>query len=156
MYQATYEIVTIILGYLFAFIISIIVYRLLRITLKDLNMSRKIKNNGKTSIGWLEVIEPEDDELYAGKVFALRRYNEIGRDPNCNIRLKLKGVKKSHAIIEQEGHSIILSKVNSACKVFVNGEKIRKKAEIFDEDEIAIGECLLGFYLKDDDEQEGD
>ena len=68
---------------------------------------------------------------------------EIGRGPNCQLRLKAWRVGKRHARIEHRTSGIFLKDFGSLSGTMVNGRRIAEHGPLQEGDEILIGPCLM-------------
>ena len=70
----------------------------------------------------------------------------IGRDSECDIRIKSPVVSREHCTIEQdENGSLMLTDSDSTCGTFVDDEKI-DSVRVEDGLEVVIGPAILKFY----------
>jgi pSer/pThr/pTyr-binding forkhead associated (FHA) protein len=89
-----------------------------------------------------------------GKVlrkFALGDLQEliIGRDEDCDIRIKSPVVSREHCTIEQdENGALILTDSDSTCGTFVEDQKI-DSVRLEDGLEVVIGPAILKFFDSD-------
>jgi pSer/pThr/pTyr-binding forkhead associated (FHA) protein len=63
----------------------------------------------------------------------------IGRDPNCEIRLKAESISRRHASLRVEKDRVLLLDHGSRNGVRVNGERVYGEVEITPGDRIEIG-----------------
>jgi pSer/pThr/pTyr-binding forkhead associated (FHA) protein len=80
--------------------------------------------------------------------FALGDMSEylIGRDSDCDIRIRNPSISREHCIIEQdENGAMLLRDADSTCGTFVEGKKI-DAVRIEDGLEVVIGPAVLKFY----------
>jgi len=80
--------------------------------------------------------------------FAIGDFDEliIGRDEDCDIRIKSPIVSREHCTIEQnENGGLILTDCNSTGGTFVDEKKI-ESIRLEDGLEVVIGPALLRFY----------
>ena len=69
----------------------------------------------------------------------------IGRDSDCDIRIRAASISREHCIIEQdENGSMMLRDAGSMCGTFVEGQKI-DSVRIEDGLEVVIGPAVLKF-----------
>jgi pSer/pThr/pTyr-binding forkhead associated (FHA) protein len=86
-----------------------------------------------------------------GKVlrkFALGDIGEliVGRDEDCDIRIKSRVVSREHCTIEQDGSgALILSDMNSTGGTFLDDKKI-ESVRLEDGMEVIVGPAVLKFY----------
>lgn len=74
----------------------------------------------------------------------------IGRDPSCVLQVFDARVSRRHCAIEYTGGHYIVSDLNSANGVYVNGQRISEPTELRHEDQIEIGNfgtIILQFLL---------
>lgn len=70
----------------------------------------------------------------------------IGRDSECDIRIKSPVVSREHCTIEQDDNGrMVLTDNDSTCGTFVDDEKI-ETVPVEDGLEVVIGPALLKFY----------
>jgi pSer/pThr/pTyr-binding forkhead associated (FHA) protein len=70
----------------------------------------------------------------------------IGRDSDCDIRIRSKSISREHCVIEQDEHgSMFLRDSDSTGGTFVEGQKI-DSVRIEDGLEVVIGPAVLKFY----------
>ena len=70
----------------------------------------------------------------------------IGRDSECDIRIKSPIVSREHCTIEQdENGSLMLTDSDSTCGTYVDDEKI-ESVRVEDGLEVVVGPALLKFY----------
>ena len=80
--------------------------------------------------------------------FALGDLDEllIGRDADCDIRIKAPSVSREHCTIELDSNgSLILIDNNSTCGTFVDEKKI-EQVRVEDGLEVVVGPAVLKFY----------
>ncbi|MFP4014980.1 MAG: FHA domain-containing protein, partial [Chitinispirillaceae bacterium] len=68
----------------------------------------------------------------------------IGRSEENTIRIKLKSVSRSHAVVRKIGLDYHISDCESKNGVYVNGKKV-DKCVLRDGDLIGIGNCSIHF-----------
>lgn len=78
----------------------------------------------------------------------------VGRARNTDIRFKLPSVSRSHAVVALRKDGFYIFDTESKQGVYVNGEKIDKKAKLSHGDTIAFGMAIMKFYIAR--ETEGD
>lgn len=70
----------------------------------------------------------------------------IGRDSDCDIRIRSSSISREHCIIEQDEHgAMLLRDSDSTGGTFVEGQKI-DSVRIEDGLEVVIGPAVLKFY----------
>ena len=91
-----------------------------------------------------------------GEVISLRdRECSIGRNKNCDIVLGYDTISRLHAVMVFRNKGFMVFDTNSKSGVTVNGEKIKRKANIYDGDKVGFGglEYTLSLnkfkYIKD-------
>lgn len=72
--------------------------------------------------------------------FALGARTVIGRADDCDLRLDQDGVAARHAGIDQAEGGLILSRLDPAAEVLLNGQAV-ERAELSSGDEIRIANC---------------
>lgn len=68
---------------------------------------------------------------------------EIGRGPQCGLRLKAWRVARRHARVEQREGGIFLEDFGALSGTLVNGQRVTQYGPLFADDEIVIGPCLI-------------
>ena len=71
----------------------------------------------------------------------------VGRARNTDIRFKLPSVSRSHAVVALRKDGFYIFDTESKQGVYVNGEKIEKKAKLSHGDTIAFGMAIMKFYI---------
>ena len=71
----------------------------------------------------------------------------IGRSANTDIRIKLPSVSRSHAVLALRKDGFYIFDTESKQGVYVNGEKIEKKAKLAHGDTVAFGMGIMKFYI---------
>lgn len=71
----------------------------------------------------------------------------IGRARNTDIRLKLPSVSRAHAVVALRKDGFYIFDTESKQGVYVNGEKIDKKAKLSHGDTVAFGMEIMKFYV---------
>lgn len=75
-----------------------------------------------------------------GEVITLRdRECSVGRNKNCDIVLGFDTISRLHAVIAFRNKGFMIFDTNSKSGVTVNGEPIKKKANIYDGDRVGFG-----------------
>ena len=80
--------------------------------------------------------------------FALGDLDEllIGRDSECDVRIKSPSVSREHCTIESDSNgSLMLIDNNSTCGTFVEDQKINQ-VRVEDGLEVVVGPAVLKFY----------
>ncbi|MCL2513234.1 MAG: FHA domain-containing protein [Oscillospiraceae bacterium] len=67
----------------------------------------------------------------------------IGRAKSCDLVLGYSAVSRFHAVLARRGRGLTVFDTHSRTGVLVNGEKIDKKAKVFDGDMITMGNSVL-------------
>lgn len=137
----------------FAALMVYLVLRTVSAVLRDYGRQRRLRKAEVSSIGILEVVEPQFDAkgkkhpLY-GRRFPLRRENRIGSARSSDIRIKASGVEPSQASIFQKGNRILLADFGGRRGVYLNGARVGKEEmPLVDGDEIIIANVVLVFRL---------
>lgn len=73
----------------------------------------------------------------------------IGRADTCQIIISDKAVSRIHATIERDGPYCYLHDANSVNGTYVNGQPIREKHLLKDQDEIGLGRNVPTFRFED-------
>lgn len=71
----------------------------------------------------------------------------VGRHPNCHIVLDNAAVSRNHSQILQSHGSFYLEDLRSRNGTFLNGHRIRGRAELHESDEIKVCDVLFSFHL---------
>ncbi len=72
--------------------------------------------------------------------FTLGARTVIGRADDCDLRLQQEGVAAHHAAISQAADGLILSRLDPAGEVLLNGQPV-ERASLSSGDEIRIANC---------------
>jgi hypothetical protein len=81
-----------------------------------------------------------------GRDFELAHGAVVGRDPDCEVVLEASSISRRHARFERRGASWFVVDLDSRNGVAVGGERVAR-AELFDLDELALGDVPLRFRL---------
>lgn len=71
----------------------------------------------------------------------------VGRSKSCDIVFSNSTVSRSHAVVALRKDGFYVFDTESKTGVYVNGEKINKKAKLSDGDIIAFGTAIMKFYM---------
>ncbi|MBI5759918.1 MAG: FHA domain-containing protein, partial [Planctomycetales bacterium] len=71
----------------------------------------------------------------------------MGRHPNCQIVLENAAVSRTHAQIIASHGALYVEDLRSRNGTFVNGERIRGRTEIHDNDQIRVCDVLFSFHV---------
>lgn len=71
----------------------------------------------------------------------------VGRSRSCDIVFTNSTVSRSHAVVALRKDGFYVFDTESKTGVYVNGEKINKKAMLQDGDVIAFGTAIMTFYM---------
>ncbi len=71
----------------------------------------------------------------------------VGRSKSCDIVFSNSTVSRSHAVVALRKDGFYVFDTESKTGVYVNGEKINKKAKLSDGDVIAFGTAIMKFYM---------
>lgn len=71
----------------------------------------------------------------------------VGRGRNTDIRFKLPSVSRAHAVVALRKDGFYIFDTDSKQGVYVNGEKIDKKAKLSHGDTVAFGMEIMKFYV---------
>lgn len=69
---------------------------------------------------------------------------DVGRTPECGLRLRAWRVARRHARFRESGAGIMVEDFGSLCGTMVNGSRITQYGPLHIGDEILIGPCLIG------------
>lgn len=73
----------------------------------------------------------------------------IGRSSSCDIVLDFPTVSRFHAVVSRRKNTWIISDTGSKTQVFLNDEKVNKRAKLNDGDEIRFGDASYYFSAPD-------
>lgn len=68
---------------------------------------------------------------------------DIGRAPDCGLRLKAWRVARRHARIEQREGGLFLEDFGALSGTLINGQRVTQYGPLYAGDEIVIGHCLM-------------
>lgn len=71
----------------------------------------------------------------------------VGRSRSCDVVFTNSTVSRSHAVIALRPDGFYVFDTESKAGVYVNGEKIDKKARLEHGDTVAFGTALMNFYI---------
>ncbi len=71
----------------------------------------------------------------------------VGRSKSCDIVFSNSTVSRSHAVVALRKDGFYVFDTESKTGVYVNGEKIDKKAKLSDGDVIAFGTAIMKFFV---------
>ncbi|MCR4924700.1 MAG: FHA domain-containing protein [Clostridiales bacterium] len=74
----------------------------------------------------------------------------IGRHEKCDIVLNYPTVSRYHAVISRRENGWIVADTYSKTGVYVNEQRINKRAEIFDGDIIVFGSAVFSFSVNEE------
>lgn len=87
-------------------------------------------------------------DLVNNKEYEMTCYEtSVGRARNTDIRFKLPSVSRAHAVIALRKDGFYIFDTESKQGVYVNGEKIDKKAKLSHGDTVAFGMEIMKFYI---------
>jgi hypothetical protein len=90
-----------------------------------------------------------------GSVFELTASESVmGRYPFCDIVLPSHTISRQHARVVQVDDHYFVEDMNSLNGTFVNGDRVRGRVQLKDQDRIRLYETLLIFRLTDESEHE--
>src|SRR5258708_40212891 len=69
----------------------------------------------------------------------------IGRQPDVELRLNTPDVSRRHARIIREKEHFFLEDLGSSNGTFLNNLRLKTRTELFDRDQIRVGDYLLVF-----------
>lgn len=148
MNQTAFDLLADGMRYVFAILISLIVIRLVLVLLRENRKDRFTRKQEKgVQMGYVEIVEPENNQKLFGQRFALRQENQIGSSSECEIRIRYSGVRPIHAGIFQKSNRIILRDYLSKNGVYLNGQRITQDTALLDGDEISLGIVTLLLHL---------
>jgi hypothetical protein len=133
--------ITLILRFVVIGLIYIILFRLIRIMLRDL----RVTIIGDASIDYaLEVVEaPDLSGVALGTVFPVREETGIGRNENNQIIINDPFISNYHAIVALIDGKLIIRDLNSTNGVKLNNDNIKESAELKDGDILEIGRIIF-------------
>ncbi|MDO5716033.1 MAG: FHA domain-containing protein [Tissierellia bacterium] len=142
-----YDIVSMILKYLFVIIIYYFIFNIIKMIYLDI---RGTSNMNYVTNTYLKLINRK--EKLAFKVqehYFIGDKTLIGRDDKCDIVLKDRFVSKRHARIIKDQGIYFIEDLHSANGTFLNGEQIFEVIELKDKDLIDIGQIEFLFVNGD-------
>lgn len=71
----------------------------------------------------------------------------MGRHPNCHIVLENAAVSRSHAQIIESHGAMYLEDLRSRNGTYLNGQRVRGRAELHDNDQIRVCDVLFSFHI---------
>lgn len=74
----------------------------------------------------------------------------VGRSKSCDIVFTNSTVSRSHAVVALRSDGFYVFDTESKTGVYVNGEKITKKAKLSNGDVIAFGTAIMSFFIGSD------
>src|SRR5688500_11163671 len=84
--------------------------------------------------------------LNPGQQFLLERERSVlGRHPECDIWLDVGAVSRNHAHVLQPGNDHFVEDLKSRNGTYVNGELIRGRHRLKDQDQVKICDLLFTF-----------
>ena len=138
----------------FAFVL-IALYILLRVvdnSLAELSLRRHLKRSMRRFFGDLTVVEARNQNL-KGKRYGVKWENSLGSARRCDISVSGGGLLKQHAVLYLSRGGAYIRPVSRA-PVWVEGERVKGRTEVFDEDGIQLGDTLFVLHLFDREEAE--
>ncbi len=69
----------------------------------------------------------------------------LGRHKDNHVCLTAEGVSRRHALVYPQGGAYYISDLGSTNGVLINGARIKQPTELYDKDEVLLGEALLVF-----------
>jgi hypothetical protein len=84
----------------------------------------------------------QDGELIKNQWILNRTPMRIGRAPDCDVRLDLRWISRSHALIRLEGAHYMLEDAGSRNGVFVNGQRVTGPRPLQDGDRVQLAPGL--------------
>lgn len=138
-----YSIISSIFKFIFVFIVLYYVYIIVKLIILDI---RKIDDVKRRFISTLTVF---DDITNETNEYTLENVNSIGRNHSNDIILDDNLVSNFHAeIVNSEGAFYLIDK-DSLNGVYLNGELVDDNIELFNNDEIQIGNFILRYKEKE-------
>lgn len=87
-------------------------------------------------------------DLVNNKEYEMTCYEtSVGRARNTDIRFKLPSVSRAHAVIALRKDGFYIFDTESKQGIYVNGEKIDRKAKLSHGDTVAFGMEIMKFYI---------
>ncbi len=84
----------------------------------------------------------QDGELIKNQWILNRTPMRIGRAPDCDVRLDLRWISRTHALIRLEGAHYMLEDAGSRNGVFVNGQRVTGPRPLQDGDRVQLAPGL--------------
>lgn len=81
----------------------------------------------------------------AQKPVGLDSWNKLGRNPDCTVALHTASAGREHAVISYEHGHYYVTDMNSRAGTFVNGHRITAKRQLFQNDEVRMGDDVFVF-----------
>lgn len=136
--------------YIFIFKLTLAIFNDLRIfpISKSEANSTSIKNKpvGENSSGGaLVVLASTDDGMHSGNTLSLNTRTEIGRAPDCDIRIEDDFVSSQHAVITYLNEQYWVEDLNSLNGTYVNEVKLQKSVVLANGDRLRVGGVSFEF-----------
>jgi len=138
----TTSLLLLVLRYAFLAGLLLFVARVVRTVLSDLDASAVRAASART----LFVVE-QPSEL-RGREFLVAGEATIGRAPECAIMLQDGFVSLHHARVFERGGRLWIEDLGSTNGTTLNGQRIRRPAQLRPGDRVAIGDVVLGLRLE--------
>ncbi len=147
--SSAYSMLAIAMRYLFVALIAYILLRVVIDSIREVGLMMKLRRKlGKQGsvMGELEAVAPESATYY-GMTYTLRRENTIGRSGSCDMVLKDDTISPVHAAVYEKHGKVYLSNYGRSKYLFLNGEPIKRDAQLFDNDLIEMGRAALLVHM---------
>jgi predicted component of type VI protein secretion system len=129
--------ITLVLRFVVIGLIYIILFRLIKIVLKDMRITKNVKNSIDFA---LEVTDaPDLSGIAVGTIFPLTEEITIGRSEENGIRFNDPFVSSKHAKILFSKKKVYIKDLESTNGTLLNNKTIEEEIEILDGDIIEIG-----------------
>jgi hypothetical protein len=133
--------ITLFLRFVVIGLIYIILFRLIKMMLRDMRITKK----NEASIGYaLEVIEaPDLSGVAVGTIFPIGEETGIGRSKNNQIVINDPFISSKHAVVCLAEGQLVVRDLNSTNGVILNSERIEEDLELKDGDVLEIGRIIF-------------
>jgi hypothetical protein len=133
--------ITLVLRFVVIGLIYVIIFRLIKIMLIDMRLTKK----SEASLDYaLEVIEaPDLSGIAVGTVFPVREETSIGRGKNNQIVINDPFISSKHAVVILENDDLVIKDLNSTNGIILNSEIIENSSELRDGDVLEIGRIIF-------------
>ena len=147
MLQSIYDILVDISRFAFLLCALFVLYAMVSRSLTEFSYRRAlVHGHSGRFLGYITVIGSQNPELM-GQRFGLKWENSIGSGKRNDITLPDDSVNRSHGIIYWHKGRAYVGEMG--CPVFVNEDPVKKRAELFDGDEVRLGDLYTRIRLEE-------